>query len=154
MCLRSEYFPVRLFRHNLVARSPAQGAEVSRLIGSFFRSPCGTTREFGELPESGRMINAKANKFRQKPTAAFYSYQGRNGPHPRAGPARAGCRSHRSPTWLQCQHAQGPLLTGSDQPARAQRGQGSAARATLSPSRQSRQSRSGPMSLHCRPHCN
>ena len=53
MCLRSEYFPVSLFRNNLVARSLAQGAEASRRIAGVFVGlrPCGTTREFGELPE-------------------------------------------------------------------------------------------------------
>ena len=53
MRLRSEYFPVSLFRNNLVAPL-AQGAEASRRIARGFfvgLRPCGTTREFGELPE-------------------------------------------------------------------------------------------------------
>ena len=54
MRLRSEYFPVSSFRNNLVARSLAQGTEASRRIARGFfvgLRPCGTTREFGELPE-------------------------------------------------------------------------------------------------------
>ena len=83
-------------------------------------------RDVGE--ESG-MINAEAmnSVTEKKPTAAFYSHQGRNGWHPGAGPARPECRSHRSPTWLHSRHTQGALLTGWHQPARTQRGQGGAA---------------------------
>ena len=39
------------------------------------------------------------------------------------------CRSHRSPTWLQSRHVEGPLLASGHQPARAQRGQCGADRA-------------------------
>ena len=56
MRLRSEYFPVSLFRHNLVARSPAQGAEASRLISLFVAG-----KPSGELP-GGFLLDIRSNE--------------------------------------------------------------------------------------------